>query len=250
MRLNCAALLLLPGLLLRGDPAFDAAAARCRLKLFREAEALLRMSALAESLAGWTLHGRILAGLGEKRQALAALERALLLDPGHPPALRLQGRVLLALGRPVQAQAVASALLAIVPDDRQGLALATRAACGTGRYGEAFNLCRRLLAVDPGGWHCYLMAGILEKLARPGEALPWYRRAFQQGVCPRRGTRLVLARCSWKTALALKQAGRIREAASWFTLLARDFGTTPYGKRAAEQLAALIRLQQWESKKK
>jgi tetratricopeptide (TPR) repeat protein len=119
-----------------------------------------------------------------------------------------------------------------------------------GRYGEALILCRRLLAVDTGGWNCYLMAGILEKLARPGEALLWYSRAFQLGVRPRRGAQLVLARCRWKTALALKQAGRIREALACFTLLAREYGRTPYGRRAPDQVAALTRLQHWEEKGK
>ncbi len=249
MRVFPVLLLLLSGGLLGADRPLIRQE-HCRQRLFRKGAALLGTSSVRIAGGGpcagayWPYCANA-AGTGGARSV------ALLLDPGHPPALSCMGGCCSppSSGRAGRGDG-GKRLGGSSRRPARAVPLATGRACGMGRYGEALILCRRLLAVDTGGWNCYLMAGILEKLARPGEALLWYSRAFQLGVRPRRGAQLVLARCRWKTALALKQAGRIREALACFTLLAREYGRTPYGRRAPDQVAALTRLQHWEEKGK
>jgi len=141
------------------------------------AERALALRTDAQTL---TVLSRALLGLQRAEEALAALDRALALDPGLPDALNNRGTALDALGRPEEA--LASWEAAVAADDQLaearsnlGIVLA-----GSGRAEQAIAAYREALRLQEAYPQCHNNLGVaLDALGRRSEAQQHYRRALQ-----------------------------------------------------------------------
>ena len=157
----------------RASEHLSAATAHLRgnrpLEAFESADRALAID--AESSLGWLLLGTALEALGERANAVMALERSVALDPRQPAVLARLGRLHDAMDRPLLAERCWLDALAFDPDDAAShLELSAL-------YGRAaqFELGRehalRALALNPNllGAHQNL-AGIHAKLGNADEA--------------------------------------------------------------------------------
>jgi glycosyltransferase involved in cell wall biosynthesis/Tfp pilus assembly protein PilF len=92
---------------------------------------------------------RAAAHAGRTDEFEAALARALELEPGHPPALRLLAELHLQCGQPADAARLCLQLLRRQPDDPSALELLAASFTAAGEQEAATDTYRRLLELDP-----------------------------------------------------------------------------------------------------
>lgn len=145
--------------------------------------------------------GTLLFEAGRFAEALAAFERALAADPGHPPALGNRAAALRGLGRTEEALEAVDRVVARDPDAAHPWANRGCFLIELGRPSEGVESLGRALALDPAnpdGW--YNLAGGLGKLGRIDEAAAAYDKAL--------ALRPAYPGAEWNKCLLLLRAGR------------------------------------------
>jgi predicted O-linked N-acetylglucosamine transferase (SPINDLY family) len=169
----------------------------------------------------WSLRGVMLRQRNRPAEALAALDRAIALDPSHLAAQANRGNVLMDLGRATEAEAVFAGLLGRDPGNAAVLRLHGQALARLGRRDAAIKRFDAALAAAPGlveGW--LDLAGVLTDLQRSDEA----QAALERGLALNpRDPRLLEAK-----ALVMRGAGQLQRAIAFLQALLADQGETAW----------------------
>ena len=203
-----------------------------------EAVAALR-KALAETpgmVDAWDLLGIALVQLGRTREAVAALDEVVRLDPTHAGAHLALARIDTIEGR--MDRALRHAELAAATDPARAYETTAELMLRAGRLGEAASFGRRGLDADRSSvMSAFVLAEVARRQGRFAEAVPLYRQA---AAAQRLRKGLVVRDLHAGLADCLARLGQLPEAEQEFRA---EIAAIPYSREGRTGLAILYRSQ-------
>ena len=123
--------------------------------------------------------GNVMQTLGQFREAVAAYDKSIALEPGYLAALNNRGVALLALHQPLEAIASYDSALALDPDFTEAIYNRGDALRELRRFAEALRDYERAIALRPTNAEAFNNRGnTLQELGRPLDALASYDQAL------------------------------------------------------------------------
>jgi tetratricopeptide (TPR) repeat protein len=215
----------------------EAAALRLRGEDEQAAVALRRILAdEPQMLDAWEDLGGALLRLGNEREGIAALERALAGDPDRATTHMALARAHAFAGRGPKATLHATA--ASKRDPGQAFEMLAQLALADGRFPEAAEYARRSVAADSQRAIAHFVRGLVaQREGRCEEALEAFRAAVEAKA---RQKRLVVPGLHARMGDCLARLGRANEAEAKFRA---EIAETPHSREGRVGLALLLRSQ-------